>query len=262
MSKLDRLLRTKSSTRLVPEAAPYRSSPVSAKDAVLLCHGFTGFPGELSAVGEALAGIGIASYAPRYPGHGTDRSDFFASGAEDWFRRALDSYLELAAEYETVHVLGHSMGGLIATLIAERFGAPKLVLLAPAFKVNSPLALTPFLSLFTPAMRRPRANEETDPVRKILFPEYWKDDLVSGAAQLLKLQRAASRTLPRLRSETLVITGDADETVPPSIVGLIEKRATEAASLSFKTIEGGGHDFPCGYGSERACEEIVAWLRD
>ena len=144
MSKLDHLFKTKAITRLVPEARPFRTDPAGAKAAVLLLHGFTGIPRELSIVGASLVDAGYAVLAPRYPGHGTNRADFMATSAEDWVRRAIDSYLDLRAEYDTVHVLGHSMGGLIATIVAVTFNSPRLVLLAPAFMAialpdNSPL---------------------------------------------------------------------------------------------------------------------------
>ena len=105
MSKLDRLFRTRAVTRLLPEARPFRKDPAGAKEAVLLLHGFTGIPRELSIVGDSLAEAGFACLAPRYPGHGTDRADFLATGAEDWVRRAFDSYLDLRSEYETVTCL-------------------------------------------------------------------------------------------------------------------------------------------------------------
>jgi carboxylesterase len=228
---------------------------------VLLCHGFTGNPSELAGLGEALAAAGIASYAPRYPGHGTDRADFFATGAEDWFRRAIDSYLELRADYERVDVLGHSMGGLIASLVAGSFDVPALVLLAPAFKVaNAPVAISPALALVAPVIRRGRKNEESDPVRRRLFEEYWADDLVAGAAQLRRLQKAARRDLPRVHSKILVVSGDKDDTVPASVTPYLEKRALGAASFDSKVLEGCGHKFPFEEGADEARAIVSEWL--
>lgn len=261
MPQLKRLLQTKAATRLVPEAAPFRISPEGAKEAFLLCHGFTGIPRELSKVGAALADKGIASYAPRYPGHGTDRDDFYATGAADWLRRAIDAYLELKAEYATVHVLGHSMGGLIAAIVAATFNAPRLVLLAPAFKVNNSfLPLSPAIRLVAPVVKRRRRNEESDPVRKELFDDYWSDDLVAQAYQLRRLQKAACRELPRVHSRILLVAGEKDDTVPASVIKYVEKNALGAASFEARTIAGGGHLFPFDQGSLEACAEIQAWL--
>jgi len=248
MSKLDRLFRAKAITRLQPEARPFRKDPAGAKEAVLLLHGFTGIPRELSIVGDALAEAGFASLAPRYPGHGTDRADFLATGAEDWVRRAFDSYLDLRSEYETVHVLGHSMGGLIATIVAVTFNAPRLVLLAPAFRVSNAvgMALSPLIAIFKPVVKRnrPLPDTETDPVRRKLFADYWADDLVSGTAQLKRILREARQDLPRIHSKILVVVGAADDVVPASVAALVEERARAAASFESKSIAAGGHLFP------------------
>lgn len=261
MSKLDRILKTKATTRLVPEARPYRVDPTGAKEAVLLLHGFTGIPRELSLVGASLAESGYACHAPRYPGHGTDRADFLNSGAEDWLRRALDAYLDLASEYKTVHVIGHSMGGLIATLVAATFNSSRLVLLAPAFKaVGTGLALSPLIAPFKSVLRRNRPNVETDPVREQLFADYWADDLVAGAVQLLRLQKAAQRNLSRIHSRVLVVVGSKDDVVPASVAQYVERKALGAASFEAKTIEGAGHLFPFDTYSAKACAIVREWM--
>jgi len=125
----------------LPGALPIRMDPAGAREAVLLLHGFMGYPGELEPLANGLAGAGYAVSVPRLPGHGTGRRDFLLTGAEDWARRAYDAYLELRAEYEIVHVGGHSMGGLLASSIAVSFGLPRLILLAPVFELSIRLYL-------------------------------------------------------------------------------------------------------------------------
>jgi carboxylesterase len=262
MSKLDRLLKTKATTRLDPEARPYRADPKGAKEAVLLLHGFTGIPRELSIVGASLADAGFACLAPRYPGHGTDRADFLATGAEDWLRRALDAYLDLRSEYESVHVLGHSMGGLIATIVAAAFNAPRLVLLAPAFKIagGARLRLYSLIAPFKPVIRRNRPNGETDAARRRLFPDYWADDLIGGLVQLKRLQKAARGDLERVHSRLLVVVGAKDETVSPSVARYVEKRAMGAAAFESRSLEGAGHLFPFDAHSAQAAGIVGEWM--
>lgn len=263
MPKLCALVETKSGTRLEPEAKPWRKDPPGVKEAFLLLHGFTGIPKELARVGEALGASGYASYCPRYPGHGTDRADFLATGAEDWLRRALDAYLELRADYETVHVCGHSMGGAIATIVAAAFDAPRLVLLAPALRISKPgAAFAPFLAPFVRVLQRgrPVPDTETDPARRRLHPEYWADDLVSGAAELQRISRAARRAMPRVRSKILAIVGSKDLSVPPSVAEYAESLAVSAASFEVRRIEGAGHLFPFDAYSGQACSFIKEWL--
>jgi len=76
-----------------------------------------------------------------------------------------------------------------------------------------------------PVMYKRRPNTEIDHMRRQLFADYWADDLVSGAAQLLRLQKAVRRDLPRIRSKMLVVVGSEDATVPLSVAPYIERRA-------------------------------------
>lgn len=263
MPTLDRLFKTKAVTCLVPEARPFRADPAGAKEAVLLLHGFTGIPRELASVGAALAEAGYAVMAPRYPGHGTDRADFLASGAADWVRRAIDSYLDLRSEYETVHVLGHSMGGLIATIVAVTFNAPRLVLLAPAFKfTNAGVALSPLIARFKPVIRknRPLLDSETDPVRRKLFADYWADDLVAGAAQMKLVLREARRDLARVHSRVLVVVGEADDVVPASVAAYVQEKARGAASFDAKRLPGAGHLFPFDARAAECSGLVREWM--
>ena len=137
---------------------PIRIDPTGAREAVLLLHGFSGYPGELAPLAEGLASAGYAVRAPRFPGHGTCRRDFMQTKAEDWARSAFDAYLEARCDYGTVHVAGHSMGGLLASAVAISFDAPRLILLAPAFELAiRGMGLTPFIAPFKGAiaMNRP-----------------------------------------------------------------------------------------------------------
>jgi carboxylesterase len=263
MAKLEKLLRTKASTRVIYEARPFRIDPPGAREAVLLLHGFTGIPSELSIVGTALAETGFAILGPRYPGHGTDRADFLASDAEDWLRCAIDSYLDLRADYDTVHVLGHSMGGLIATAVATIFDAPKLVLLAPAFELSQGFGLARLLGRFKPVIRRGRPLPETeasDPARRKLHADYWADDLLAGKIELARLFDACRHDLPRLRSKVLVIVGEADDVVPPIVADYIKGRARNVASFEARTIVNGGHLFPFDAHSAETATIVKAWF--
>jgi len=263
MNRFDRLLRTRAVTELAPGAGPWRNDIGGAKEAVLLLHGFTGIPAELAKVGEALAEAGIASYCPRYPGHGTDRADFLAAGAEDWLRAAIDAYLELRSRYGTVHVCGHSMGGAIATIVAAAFGPPRLVLLAPAIMISRPgVALSPLLAPILPVIRRgkPAPASDSDPLRQRLHAEYRSDDLVAGAAQLVRVMRAARGQLGRLRSRILVMVGEKDDAVPPKVAEYVERLAIGAASFEKVRLEGAGHIFPFDADSGRACALVRDWF--
>lgn len=268
MSRLDALIgstkRGATPSPPVRDALPIRFDPEGATEAVLLLHGFSGYPGELITLARALATAGYAVAVPRLPGHGTSRRDFLATKADDWARRAYDTYLDLMAEYGTVHVGGHSMGGLLASALAAEFGAPKLILLAPAFKLSIRfMGLTPLLAPFIRVVRANKPLSErdaADPARLVLQPEYWADVMVSPAGELERLRRRCGRALGDVTSRILVIVGAEDTTVPLGVVDYVKKAAPRAASFDASVLPGASHIFVFDEHAEQAASIVSAWM--
>lgn len=270
MNRLRDLVRTDASAErfLATEkrALPFRIDPSGAREAVLLLHGLTGNPYELRGLADALAGVGYAVSAPRHPGHGTSRADLMKADASDWVRSSLDAYLDLKAEYETVHVLGHSMGGLLATTVAIAFDAPKLILLAPAFllstnKVPATLIESHFRKFRVRKSPQPDFPNDDDYLRR-MRSEYWSVDLVLPVAHLFRLSLRVKKELPRLRSRTLIVVGEKDPVVPPSVVPLIKSRAVNAASIDSVILPGAGHIFTFDERTEETARAVLAWIKD
>ena len=62
---------------VIPAARPFTLlHEPRAEKAVLLVHGFTGYPGELVRPAEDLYEKGFDCFVPRLPGHGTTGKDF------------------------------------------------------------------------------------------------------------------------------------------------------------------------------------------
>jgi carboxylesterase len=265
MTRLEALLLTDKKTKPIPQVLPIHEAPAGAVEAVLLLHGFTGNPSELAETAAALTKAGYAVSVPRLPGHGTCRADFLQTRADDWVRRAFDSYMDLAASYEAVHVVGHSMGGLLATAVAAAFDVPKLVLLAPAFAiVGNGLTIAPFLAPFRPVVRRDRPLASADvgnPIREALHRDYWADDLVSGAAELSRLRDLCIRRLGVAKARMLVIAGDQDTTVPVEVVEFVTAKAVQAASVDTVVLPGAGHLFPFDEHAKETAGLVLDFIR-
>lgn len=268
MSKLDTLLgidpRENPFRETVAWCEPFEIEPPGATEAFLLLHGFSGQPGECRPLAETLAALGYAVAAPRYPGHGTSRADFQATSADDWLRRAYDAYLDLRGRYGTVHVAGHSMGGLIASAVAVSFGAPRAILLAPAFELaDRKIRWSPYLAPFRKVIvrRRPQSEfDRADPARRWLHDEYWADDLVSVSAELYRMNRKCRKNVARLEAKTLVIAGELDQTVPASVAEWLRSHTPKAASFDARVIPGAGHLFPFDDRSGEMSAIVREWL--
>lgn len=105
------------------------------RKAILLIHGFVGgiydfdnLPNEL----ELISNFDV--YAFTLPGH--ERFIVNDVKYEDWIKSA-ERQIEflINSHYKTIYVIGHSMGGVIATHLASKYKeVKKLVLAAPAFR--------------------------------------------------------------------------------------------------------------------------------
>src|SRR5882762_3387772 len=99
---------------------------------VLLLHGFGDTPQTLSSLARRLHKSGYGVFAPLLPGHGRTMYAFTRSRADEWIDAARRSLLEMRGRYDAVSVVGLSMGGAIAVILAAEFiDITSLVLIAP-----------------------------------------------------------------------------------------------------------------------------------
>ena len=109
-------------TDVMPGAEPFAFPGGDGPDGrtgVLLVHGFTGTPMSMRPWGEHLAAEGFAVRCPLLPGHGTRWQDCNASTHDQWTTAVGEAFDDLAAECDRVFVAGLSMGGTLATRLAE-----------------------------------------------------------------------------------------------------------------------------------------------
>ena len=104
-----------------------------SRRAVLLLHGFNDTAQSMAYLANRLRARGYTVRVPLLPGHGGDLATMSnASRAVRWRVAALAEYDALCHEYDSVMVVGQSMGGALSILLAiERPELPALVLLAP-----------------------------------------------------------------------------------------------------------------------------------
>jgi carboxylesterase len=183
---------------------------VKARPRVLLLHGFSASPWEVAGLARHLRQRGCLVEAPLLAGHGGGREAFDAAGRRDWLRSAEEAWERLRAPGEKIILIGHSMGGCLATLLAARHASQveALVLGAPAFRLASPWA---FLSLLPPA-RWIRPSLQFPPVHA--DSKHWILDYASSrVGELFLLGRQASQALPALKMPVLMLQADGDDLV-------------------------------------------------
>jgi alpha-beta hydrolase superfamily lysophospholipase len=256
----------------MPVMAPHvhRWSADDARCIVLIAHGYGEHAGRYEHVARRLVDdLGAAVYAPDHRGHGrTDGATGLVADGEAITTDLHDVAAAASAEHPSLPValIGHSMGGLIATRYAQRFGSElaALVISSPAIADNPGfrqlLELDPIPEIpIDPAVlsRDPAVGEA-----------YAADELVYHGpfqrATLEQLFEGVDRVAegPSLGDlPTLWIHGSDDQLVPleltrPAIDHIRGSNFTE------KIYEGGRHESFNETNRDEVLGDVVAFLRE
>jgi carboxylesterase len=229
---------------------------------VLLLHGFGDTPQTLSLLAHRLHKTGYSVLVPLLPGHGRSIRDFTASTADEWIEAAERSLVEMRRRNGDTSVVGLSMGGALAVVLAARSDVRALVLIAPY--LGMPLQLRLAASTHWVWSRAVGAVNARNP-RSIRDPIEREKNLAYGAVtgralyQLWRMVRRARKALPSVGAPTLIIQSREDPRVSPlvaesalALLGAKEKRLV--------MTEGAGHIITVDYGRERVFGEVTSWL--
>jgi len=208
----------------MPGAEPYSMGPIDAQIACVAVHGFTGSPCEMRPFADRLAARGVYVDVPLLPGHGTSVEDMSRTSFPDWVAGAEATYLGVAARHRSTFVLGFSMGGLIALMLASRRHVDGVVVVSAPLRIRDPRA--PFLPLIAlvrkyepPAPPAPPA----EPAPLAGPPEAGSERRTVSYSQkpvvciqsLMRLMQAVRTEIPRMRAPLLAVYGANDRTAPP-----------------------------------------------
>jgi carboxylesterase len=230
---------------------------------VLLLHGFGDTPQTLALLARRLRNSGYGVLAPLLPGHGRSMESFGKSGASDWIAAAKDAYIDMRARHGSVSVVGLSMGGALAVLVAaEQHEIPALVLLAPYLGMPKRLRIAAAthwlwgrLAGEVPA-RNPRSIR--DPIERETNLAY---GTVTGRQlhELAIVVWRAKRSLTDVRAPVLIIQSREDPRCSPTVAELALKTlGSEEKKLVW--TEGAGHIITVDYGREGVFAEVERWL--
>ena len=232
-------------------------------EAVLLLHGWTGWPARIASLANALAEAGYTVDLPRLPGHGTRMTDLLQTSARDWMRRALDAYLDLRRTHDAVYVAGTSMGAIMATILAAKYGIPRVALLAPALLTRNPfLPFSPLMKHFIRKLGSDWSPEsEINPLSREIGREYGSYTSIPMVAELYRMQRWGRKALRRLSSDTLVIVSEKDGSVPPAVVEYIRTRRAGGAFRELVLTES-NHQLGDNVEKDKVAQAVVSWFSE
>jgi pyruvate dehydrogenase E2 component (dihydrolipoamide acetyltransferase) len=203
-------------------------------DPVVLLHGFGGDLNNWLFTTPALAAEHTV-YALDLPGHGGSAKDVGA-GDVAALAGAVERFLE-SQSLERVHLIGHSLGGLVAAAVAARGHARTLTLIAPA-GLGSPVNRD-YIDGFIAAESR----RELKPVLQLLFAD---QSLVTRQLvdDVLKYKRidGVTEALRTIAGAALGESAELPEDVPTLVIWGAQDQVVPRADVEdAQVIEGAGH---------------------
>jgi carboxylesterase len=206
----------------------------------LLIHGFTGTPFEMRLLARSLADDGYTVLAPRLFGHATDPDDLSRARWWDWIADIEDSLAILKGITDHQIVLGLSLGGALALLVAARYQIDAAV----SFSTPSDLAQDsqmkylrrPYWLMPTQFKRKKELQNLHTGKDQIDYPYFPKRSLLE-LQSLLQTMRAE---LPSITIPLLFSQSHDDSTIPPESMNyLYEHVSSEVKSRLW--LEKSGH---------------------
>jgi carboxylesterase len=249
---------------IIEGAEPIVRERAGAREAVLLLHGFGDTPQTLTYLADELHTRGWDVHAPLLPGHGRTLRSFASSRSQQWVGSAREALDYLLARYQHVAVVGLSMGGALAAILAaERDRVVALVLLAPYVELPPRLRRLvrhhQLIHLLTPVLRGNTERSILDPAERARSLGY-RAMTPTLARELSVLAERARMALPRIRVPTLLAQSRQDNRLAPAVAD----RAFAALGAKDKELiwlDGAGHVITVDYGREKLIAAVADWVR-
>ena len=253
--------------RLDAAAKPYipGAEPI-ALDAgprgVLILHGFGDTPQSVAGLASVLHAHGWTVRAPTLRGHGSTLQAFTTARANEWVQDARSALRDLQSRCSALAIIGQSMGGALATVLAAEEQIDALVLLVP-FCSMSPRgrAIARFhriVSLFKPYLRSRSESSILDPIarrhalgRGITTPRLLHE--------LWLVVRRARRCAGRVHVPALVIHSRRDPRIPVSDADRAFRRLGSREKL-LEWVERSGHVISVDHDREWVAQRALEWL--
>jgi pimeloyl-ACP methyl ester carboxylesterase len=244
-----------------------------------MIHGAFCGPWSLQGLQEKFQAAGYAVSAPALRFHDGKRPPpaLATTGLADY---VADLEQEIGALRRAPILVGHSMGGLLAQMLAERLEVRALILLAPSPPWGvPPTTLFEIGAAHAMHLHPGYWNQVLEPSRDVALahsldklPRHMRDEVFgrfvpeSGRATFeimnwgIDFRQASSVNADAVTAPILFLTGSEDRLNPPSTVAQIA--ALYKGRATAEILDGMGHWLIGEPGWEKLAERALAWLKE
>lgn len=224
------------------------------RKAILIIHGFAGGTYDEEILANYLElNRCFDVYSFTLPGHDVKSRE--SSTCSAWIKSSEEHLQNLIDNgYKTIYIIGHSMGGVIASYLAYKHKEVKrLVLAAPAF---THLASKEEGGLFHATLKSGRL------IKTYSLEEFltrFKKLPISAVPEFLKLVNIYGKYKNKIKVPTLLMQGESDEVVPPkSTEELYDKIKSD--KKEYVLVSNYSHDLFRGEKKDILCEIVKEFL--
>lgn len=226
------------------------------RKAIFIIHGFAGGVwDEQNLANELQMYLDFDVYTITLPGH--DKSIMLKVKRNDWVKAVEEQTEKLIKKgYRTIYVVGHSMGGVLATHVAAKYSEVKrLVLVAPAFRYlifkDDKLQVLGSLKQVPKILKE--YNQQDVISRIIKMP-------LSVTMEFVNLVKEHTDDVKKITIPTLIIHGDDDQIVPKESVDYVHNNILSNVNILIN-MDDVTHDVFNGKRGMDATEYTIKFLR-
>jgi|GEM_PF-1708022 len=233
-----------------------------SREVCLCVHGFCGSPGFYIQYENMIRNAGYDMCAPLLSGHGTKPDDLKDVKAEAFVEDVDRTMDDLLKRYDTIHLLGASMGGSLCTYIAGQYASSgkigKVLLMVPAYALRN--------KDFYKIDYENCGNEGFPLVQSAdTPPELVKDSYLydfmykKSIGQLIRLCDICEKYIDKVTAPVWLLYTNADPVVDPAV--------TAEASKRFKNLiychayEKSGHNLMLDCERDDVNQQVEAYLK-
>lgn len=257
----------------------YKIDLQGGNHSVLMIHGLAGSSFELKYLARKLNKVGFTVKGPVLEGHGTTPKHLSKTDWKDWYRSVHESFKEMKKSFDTVSVVGFSMGALLSLHLAYEFGieVTSVSLISinlffdgwslPWSKFLLPFVYyTPIKYFYTFSVKEPFGIKDktlrewvVNLMEKNLIP-HTKFPAVSIYEQF-KLIKEVKKELPVITTPVLILHSKEDDLASIKNPDYVEKKIGSKIVRKF-ILDNSYHMMTIDHQRERVAEETITFFME